>query len=163
MADVAERVAAQERAAEGLLDRLSPAASEWFVRVAQAIPFPTGAVLIHEGVDTPFLGVLEQGRVALRLRLPELGNRLTIVTVEPGELVGWSALVKPYRATVDAVATQPTVVRAVDARLLRETLAADPALAAELPMVVLEGVSRRLTASWTQLLDLFGTRVRGPW
>ena len=85
-----------------------------------------------------------------------------IVTCEPGEILGWSAVVAPFRATVDAVATEPTRIVAFDAPALRARLVDDHELAAELLPLVLESVSGRLTASWQQLLDMFGSRTE-PW
>jgi CRP/FNR family cyclic AMP-dependent transcriptional regulator len=148
---------------ESVLDRLSPTARERLLGIARRREFEAGATLIQEGTDTPFLGILEHGRVALRMRVPEVGRHLTIVTIEPGELLGWSAMVPPFRATADAVATEPSRILAVGATELRDALAADGPLAAELPTLLLETVSRRLSASWTQLIDLFGTRALGPW
>ena len=145
------------------LDRLSPEVYTRLEVLTRLVEYPTGATVLRDGIDTPFLGVILEGRAALRFRIPELGNRLTIVTIEPGELLGWSAVVPPYRATVDAVATEPTRILAIDAAALRERLTADCELAAELLPLVLESVSQRLTASWQQLLDVFGRGVPEPW
>lgn len=145
------------------LDRLSPPVHARLAELTRPIAYEAGAVVLREGIDTPFLGAIVEGRVALRLRIPERGDRLTIVTVEPGELLGWSAVVPPYRATVDAVATEPTRLLAVDAAALRERLASDCELAAELLPLVLESVSDRLSASWQQLLDMFGSREGQAW
>lgn len=145
------------------LDRLSPPVHARLAELTRPVAFEPGATVLREGVDTPFLGAIVEGRVALRLRIPEQGDRLTIVTVEPGELLGWSAVVPPYRATVDAVATEPTRILAVDATALRERLATDCELASELLPLVLESVSDRLSASWQQLLDMFGSREGRPW
>jgi len=147
----------------GTLDRLSPAVRARLADLTRLIAYDAGASVLREGTDTPFLGTIVEGRVALRLRVPERGDRLTIVTVEPGELLGWSAVVRPYRATVDAVATEPTQLLAIDAATLRERLVVDHELAAELMPLVLESVSGRLSASWQQLLDMFGSREPVPW
>ena len=85
------------------------------------------------------------------------------MTVEQGELVGWSALVAPYRATVDAVATEDTRLLAIDAPALRALMALDRELTAELLPLVLDSVSGRLTASWQQLLDMFGPEGQESW
>lgn len=144
-------------------ERLSPDVRDRLLPLGRHVGYETGDVFLHEGEDTPYLGVVESGRVALRYRVPEIGNRVTIVTIEPGELVGWSAVVAPYRATVDAVATEPVRLLVFEAQRLREHIASDQALAAELLPIVLESVSRRLTSSWHQLLDLFAARGIGPW
>ena len=147
----------------GALDRLSLPVQARLAGLTRAMDYGVGAVVLREGKDTPFLGAIVEGRVALRLRVPELGDRLTIVTVEPGDLIGWSAVVPPYRATVDAIATEPTRLVAIDAAALREHLATDCEMAAELLPLVLESVSHRLTASWQQLLDAFGAGASVPW
>jgi CRP/FNR family transcriptional regulator, cyclic AMP receptor protein len=153
----------QRQIGMSVLDRLSPPVHDRLVDMASDHDYPAGAVILREGDDTPFLGVVTSGRVALRLRIPELGDRLTIVTCEAGELVGWSAVVAPFRVTVDAIATEPTHIAAFDAPALRGRLAADCELAAELLPLVLESVSTRLSASWQQLLDVVGSRGPEPW
>lgn len=146
-----------------VLERLSPQVLARLSEIARSVEYAPGATVLREGTDTPFLGAIQAGRVALRLRVPELGDRLTIVTCEPGELIGWSAVVAPYRVTVDAIATEPTRIIAFDAPALRERLVADWELASELLPLVLESVSVRLSGSWQQLLDMFGPRMPESW
>ncbi len=144
-------------------DRLPPRVWADLAPLCHRVDVAPGAIVLREGVDTPFLASIEMGRVALRLRVPEWGDRLTILTIEPGELLGWSAVVPPYRATVDAIATTATRLLAIDAVALRERLAADCELAAGLLPLVLESVSERLTASWQQLLDTFRAGEQARW
>ena len=148
--------------AGSVLDRLAPAVRARLNVLGSMHTYEPGAEILRAGATAPFLAVVERGRVALRLRVPERG-RVTIVTVEPGELLGWSAVVPPYRATVDAVATEPTRLVAYDAAGLRDRMAGDCELAAALLPLVLESVSERLSASWDQLLDVFGTQPWEPW
>lgn len=163
MTHIASSMAGAPPAGANVLDRLEPSVRARLEPSAHWLEFEAGAAILREGADTPFLGVIETGRAALRMRVPERGNGLTIVTVEPGELLGWSAVVAPFRATVDAVAIEPTRLLAIDAGGLRARLAIDDELAADLLPLVLESVSHRLTASWTQLLDIFGTGAVEPW
>ena len=141
---------------------LTPANRAKLAEIASALVFVTGEVILRDAAPTPFLGLVESGRIGLRLAVPERGNQ-TVVTIEPGELVGWSALVSPYRATAEAVALEPTTIEAFDSARLRELLATDRELAAELMPIVLSCVSDRLTSSWQQLLDLFSTDASDPW
>lgn len=117
--------------------------------------FAAGDVILQEGADTQTFGIVLGGRVALRLLVPERGA-VTVMTVEPGDVVGWSALVPPYRATSTAVAVEPTRLLAFDGASLRKALQEDPALAATVYPRVLEAVARRLGATRHQLLDLYG-------
>jgi CRP/FNR family cyclic AMP-dependent transcriptional regulator len=127
-----------------------------------AAEYAAGDVIFREGAPIAFLGAVESGRVALRLHVPGRGSH-TIVTIEPGELLGWSAVVPPYRATSEAVALEATRITGWDAVGLRERLAVDQELAVEALPVVLASVSDRLTSSWQQLLDLFGSTSVDPW
>jgi len=124
--------------------------------------FATGDAILRESATVPFLGIVEAGRVALRLHVPGRGA-VTIVTLEPGELVGWSAIVAPYRATTDAVAVEPTRLVTYEAAELCRRLASDETLATAVLPPVVAALSDRLTTSWHQLLDLFGGPAAEPW
>ena len=145
-----------------VLDALGPAARARLDGIASRLDVPAGAIILRDGAVTPFLGLVEHGRIGLRLAVPDRGTR-TVVTIEPGELVGWSAVVPPYRATAEAVALEDTRIQAFEAVVLRALLASDRDIAAELLPAVLACVSDRLTTSWQQLLDLFGTGPVQPW
>jgi CRP-like cAMP-binding protein len=150
-------------AVRAALDRLPQPVLARLLPLSRRLEYEAGEHILREGADTPFLAAVETGRAALRLRVAERGDRLTVVTVEPTELLGWSSIVPPYRATVDALATEPTRILAFDAAPLRALLAADRDVAAALLPLVLEAVSERLTASWSQLLDLYGPREDQAW
>src|SRR5665811_729910 len=57
-----------------------------------------GTELLREGETSDTFGILDHGRVALRTLVPERGD-ITILTVEPGDVYLWSALVPPFRAS----------------------------------------------------------------
>lgn len=137
-----------------VLERLA----EW----AELRTFAEGATLFREGSEATELGVLVSGRVALRLLVPERGP-VTILTVEPGDLYNWSALVTPHRSTSTAIALEPVEAVVLPATRLRAELAADAALAATVYPRVLRAVARRLEATRTQLLDLYSRDEPVPW
>jgi CRP-like cAMP-binding protein len=85
------------------------------------------------------------------------------MTVEPGDVVGWSAIVPPYRATSTAVALVDTELAVFEGERLREALTTDQTLAADLYPVLLNAVARRLEGTRLQLLDLFSQRWVEPW
>jgi len=125
--------------------------------------YAAGDTIMREGDDRHPFGIVISGRVALRLLVPERGA-ITILTVEPDDVVGWSALVPPYRATSTAVAVEPTELLEFEADALRRALRDDPALAATIYPRILEAVARRLGATRHQLLDLYTQQAeRVPW
>jgi CRP-like cAMP-binding protein len=142
---------------------LSPHAISRLASCASMRDYAVDAVLMKEGEERHPFGVVASGRVALRLLVPERGA-VTILTVEPGDVVGWSVLVHPYRATSTAVAVEPTALLEFDVQALRQALREDPALAATVYPRVLESVARRLGATRHQLLDLYAQQAeRVPW
>lgn len=130
-----------------------------FARVVSA---ERDEVLLRETEPTPYLAIVTTGRVALRMRVPGRGP-VTIATVEPGDIVGWSAVVAPYRATSTAVAVEPTEAIAFAGPQLRQALETDPDLAAALYPRILRSVARRLEGTRLQLLDLFAKPEDAAW
>jgi CRP-like cAMP-binding protein len=130
--------------------------------LAESRPVAAGQVLFREGDLSDFLAVVLAGRIGLRLRVPERGP-VTILTVEPGDVVGWSAVVPPYRATSTAVALADSEVAYFNGVELRAALDEDDSLAAEFYPLVLRAVARRLEGTRLQLLDLFSQRWVEPW
>jgi len=126
-----------------------------------------GAELTREGQVTEELAIVLSGRIALRTLVPERGM-VTILTVERGDVVGWSAIVPPHRASSTAIAIEPVNLLVLPGDGLRNLLRSDPALAASVYPRVLQTVARRLSATRLQLLDLFAREAWGrgegqPW
>ncbi len=133
---------------------LPPEAQVRLVGLARRYQAPAGTTLLTEGQLANEIGIVLSGRVSLRTLVPEQGW-VTILTVEPGDIFGQSALVPPYRSTSTVVALQPVDVLALDGPGLRAALAADHDLAAVLYPRVLQALARRLNATRLQMLDLF--------
>lgn len=142
--------------------RLPAVARERLAPHIQTAEYDAGAEILREGEPMRSLGIVLTGRVALRLRVPERGPT-TILTVEPGDVVGWSAVVPPHRASDTAVALLPTELLLIDGAALRAELSADPELAAPVYLSLLEALARRLTGTRLQLLDLFTVTGSEPW
>ncbi len=142
---------------------LPPEAQVRLVTIARRYQAPAGTTLLAEGQLANEIGIVLSGRVSLRTLVPEQGW-VTILTVEPGDIFGQSAVVPPYRATSSCVALQPVDVIALDGPGLRAALASDCELAAALYPRVLQALARRLSATRLQMLDLFAsTREGGRW
>ena len=146
---------------------LSPEAVARLAGIAELREVPAGTDLTREGVVTEAFSIVLSGRVALRTLVTERGM-VTILTVEPGDVVGWSAVVPPHRGTANAVAIEPVRLLELNGERLRALLRSDHALAASVYPRILQAVSRRLSATRLQLLDLFAREEWGrhevqPW
>lgn len=141
---------------------LPATARHHLAELADIASYTAGTTVIREGQQVDSFGVVVEGRLAIRLDVPGRGEA-TVLTIEPGDCVGWSALVPPHRATSTIVAIERTTVIVLDGPALRDALDADPILAAAVLRRVLDAVARRLAATRTQLLDLFARAEQEPW
>jgi CRP/FNR family transcriptional regulator, cyclic AMP receptor protein len=121
-----------------------------------------GTELFREGETSDTFGILVHGRVALRTLVPERGD-ITILTVEPGDVYLWSAIVPPFRASSSGTAIEPIEAILFEGAALRAALRDECELAAALYPRVLVAVARRLYATRLQMLDLFATQQVKEW
>lgn len=149
-------------AATWLTHELDQSARTELARIGRLVNVPAGSVLMREGEVNDVMAIVLEGRVSLRMRVPERGQ-VTIVTIEVGDVVGWSAMVPPYRATSTAVALVDTELAQFDGPRLRTAMATNAGLAGQLYPVLLQTVARRLEGTRLQLLDLFSQRWVEPW
>lgn len=144
-------------------EALSSHARERLATIAEVRRVDPGAVLVREGAEVERMGILIDGLLSLRVAVAGRG-RATLMTIEPGDVFGWSAVVPPYRSTSTVVALQPGEVIVFDAERLRALLREDDAFAATIYPRLLGCLSRRLVATRTQLLDLYARdREYEPW
>jgi len=149
-------------AAAWLTHELDAPARSALAAIGRIVAVPAGSVLMREGETNDVMAIVLDGRVSLRMLIPERGQ-VSIVTIEPGDVVGWSAMVPPYRATSTAVVLTDTELAQFDGPRLRELIANNAELAAQLYPVLLKAVARRLEGARLQLLDLFGERKAEAW
>lgn len=79
----------------------------------------------HEGEELNTLYLILEGETSLITILPQKDREVTINTLGPGDIFGWSALVPPYTATAGAKAIIPSRVVEFDATELRKTFDED--------------------------------------
>ena len=141
---------------------LEPGIQTRLAELSRTFTAEPGEELFREGDESQVLGIVIKGRVALRTHVAERGD-LTILTVEPGDIYLWSALVPPYRATSTAVAIEALEAITFEGFALRTALREDAALAQALYPRVLVAVERRLNATRVQLLELFAAKEVRTW
>jgi CRP-like cAMP-binding protein len=126
---------------------------------ARNVSFNADAMLCVEGESADTFYLLRRGHVSIEVHQAGDGP-IVIETVGPGDAVGWSWLVPPYRWTFDARATVPVGALAIDGACLRSKALEDPSLGFALLSLVSQELLERLQATRIRLLDLYG-RPRG--
>jgi CRP-like cAMP-binding protein len=121
--------------------------------------FSPRTVIFREGADCDDLYLIESGRVALDLLVPGRGP-VRILTIGPGELLGWSALFGEGPMTATATALEPTAAYALSGSKLRSFCDKNHEAGYRIMKQVSLSLSQRLTATRLQLLDLFAEPSR---
>lgn len=134
---------------------LPPDAVATVVGCATNVAFRAGDLLLREGEEATTLYLVRRGVVAIEVHAPGRDAR-TLQTLEPGQVVGWSWLVPPYRWSFDARAVTDVGAVAIDGACLRTKAEAHPAFGYALLGRISAMLLERLQAARTQLLDLYG-------
>lgn len=122
---------------------------------ASNVVFEEGEQIFKEGDDANYFYVVRHGRVALDVFVPRRGP-VTILSVEDGDVLGWSWMFPPYKWHFDARAVELTRAAAFDARCLREKYEQDPKLGFEMMKRFAQVMLDRMNVSRLQLLDMYG-------
>ena len=113
-----------------------------------------GQIVFREGATSGSLYLVREGRIALEMNVPGR-DMVRILTLGPGEMMGWSALLGQGGMTTSAVAVQDSELVVVAADGLRELCASNHEFGFHLMRQMATALSRRLVATRLQLLDLF--------
>ena len=117
--------------------------------------FTDDEILFREGDDADTFYVIRHGRVALETFVPARGS-ITIETIDPGEVVGWSWLFAPYRWHFDARALGLVRATQFGASCLRAKCEQDPAFGYDLITRFTQVLIERLQWTRLRLLDVYG-------
>jgi CRP/FNR family transcriptional regulator, cyclic AMP receptor protein len=117
--------------------------------------YNTGDLLIREGEPANEFLLVTNGKVALEVVAPDR-PRLTIQTLGPGEVLGWSWITSPYRWRLDGRALKPTKAIVLEAPILREALESHPSDGYQFLLRLLPVIGQRLENTRMQLLDIHG-------
>ena len=92
--------------AHELLNGISPTEAEQVLKLGGRMCIPAGTSLFRLGDPADRLFLVDRGRIKLTLPMSVRGREEDIFVEEraPGQVVGWSALIPPYRFTLTATA-----------------------------------------------------------
>jgi CRP-like cAMP-binding protein len=132
--------------AHELLNGLSSAEAEQILELGTRQIVPSGTLLFRLGDTADRLFLIERGGIRLTLPMQIRGQEQDVLVEErsPGQTVGWSALIPPYRFTLSATASPDTEVIALPRESLREYLAAYPAAGCKIALNLAVVIGHRL-------------------
>ncbi len=148
------------RAVESMLaehpfvEGLSPAHLEILKSGAAIARFDEGEFIFREHETARHFYLIVEGCVALKIHVPQTGP-IPIQTLAPGQALGWSWLVPPYKWHFDARAFTPVKALTFDAATLRRAFEETPELGYQMFLRINRALAERLQATRLQLLDVY--------
>jgi len=127
---------------------------EKLTSIATYVTFSEGATIFREDDGSELVYLILEGEVSLLTQVPGHGQ-VTILTLGPGQLLGWSSLFPPQKKTAGAQTNSPTKTIAINASQLHELCTTDHDIGYEVMSRVAQVISNRLSASRNLLLDMF--------
>jgi len=134
--------------------RLGKRYLELITGCASNVRFGAGEFIFRYGAEANQFYLLRDGKVALQITAPGRGT-ISILTVEEGEILGWSWLVAPYRWKFDAQAQGPTRAIALDGKCLRRKMEEDHDLGYEMYKRFAKVMEERIEATRLQLVHVY--------
>lgn len=128
---------------------------------AKNMRFHAGQKIYAEGDPADKFLIVREGRVAIDIETPHRGV-LTVQTVGPDEVVGWSWLFPPYTWHYNARAVRNTRAISLDGKCLRDKIEQDPKLGYELMKRFSAVMVSRLEAMRMQLMDIYDVPSEAP-
>lgn len=119
-----------------------------------------GEVVFREGSDNDDLYLIRTGRLALEMSVPGRGA-VRILTLGPGEMIGWSSLLDQGQVTATAVVVEESELIVASGRSLRNLSEGNHDFGYPLMREMAASLSKRLVATRLQLLDLFAETPPG--
>ncbi|MBI3205246.1 MAG: cyclic nucleotide-binding domain-containing protein [Polyangiaceae bacterium] len=133
---------------------LTQGQNEFLAGCAKNARYEAGEYLVREGSLAESLFLVRAGSVAIESHIPGKGA-VKVDTLAPGDILGWSVLLPPFRWHLDARALEPTLVFALDANCLRGKVQADHGFGYAFTLRLLAAASERLTHARLQQLDVY--------
>jgi CRP-like cAMP-binding protein len=129
-----------------LLKGLMPDDAEAILGLGIRMSVGGGAELFQLGAPAENLYLVERGRIRLSLPMRVRGKEEDILVEEvgPGQMVGWSALIPPYRLTLKATALLDTELLAFPRDILRDHFASNPRAGSAVALNLATVIGQRL-------------------
>lgn len=136
------------------LKDVSPQIIDKLLPFAFTIDFENGEFICRRGEDAEKFYLIEHGKIVVGIT-SEHYSAVHIQTLTPGNVLGWSWLVPPYKWEFDAQATEFTHTIAVDGQSLRAELDADHDLGYEILNRFIRVIGKRVKAAHVQFWDIY--------
>lgn len=133
-----------------------------FLKFGKTVALEKGETVFHDGGKAERFFLILTGKVNLigveqDIRFETESEKRVFQTLGPGDVVGWSWVITPYRWRFDAVVAQNAEFFVVDGVRLRKAMAKDHDMGYEIYKRLVPIMNQRLIASRLKL-QMFGAK-----
>ena len=126
--------------------------------VARLREFDARQVVFREGDIAEQVYLVDVGNVSLEICAPSVGCK-RILTIGPGEILAWSALLEHAPLTATARTVEATRLVELNAAQLFSVFEKNPRFGYEFMRRAIFALAKRLDATRMQLLDVYGSQL----
>ena len=135
------------------LHGIDPAHLEQIATISEVCLYDASDILFHEGEPAEFVYLIVTGKIMLEL-CPSTIYHKNLMSVGPGEMLGWSAFVEECNYASTGVVVAPTQLIRIEGKRLRAICDKDPEFGYDFMHRIMRGLAKRLTTTWTQLSNV---------
>jgi CRP/FNR family transcriptional regulator, cyclic AMP receptor protein len=136
------------------LHDIDPDHLQQIASIAEIRVYDTNDILFHEGEPAEHVYLVVSGRIVLEL-CPATIYRKNLMSVEPGEMLGWSSFVEQRNYASTGVVVSPTQLVKIDGKQLRAICDRDPEFGYDFMHRIMRALAKRLTTTWSQLANIY--------
>lgn len=138
----------------GFLAKLAPRFRMKLLSLTHSFRYSAGTTIFREGDPSLYFYLVKSGRVALDIAVPAKGT-VCLLTVGPGDIFSWSALLESHAETATARAIGEVEVLEIKGEALQNLCWEDTELGMEFYRALAEVIAARLTATRLVAVDAF--------
>jgi len=131
---------------------------EQLAKVAHFRDFEELEVVFRGGDVAQSVFLVVFGNISLEMCAPGVGCK-RVMTIGPGEILGWSALLEQTQMTATARTLEITRLLEIDAASLLIMCGEDLGFGYEIMRRAMLALAKRLSATRMQLLDVYGSQL----
>jgi CRP-like cAMP-binding protein len=136
------------------LNDIDPAHLEQIASIAEVCEYDVTDILFHEGETAEYVYFVVTGKIMLEL-CPSTIYHKNLMSIGPGEMLGWSAFVEQCNYASTGLVVVPTQLIRIEGKRLRAICDNDPAFGYDFMHRIMRALAKRLTSTWSQLANVY--------
>jgi CRP/FNR family transcriptional regulator, cyclic AMP receptor protein len=136
------------------LQDIDPDHLQQIATIAEVCVFDARDILFHEGEPAEYVYLVVSGKIVLEL-CPATIYQKNLMSVGPGEMLGWSSFVEQRNYASTGVVVAPTELVKIDGKKLRAICDKDPEFGYDFMHRIMRALAKRLTTTWSQLANIY--------